>query len=50
MEALWLVHNGVPFDLAFSLDETHRAAFAIIFSGFHGSEFDWDTMRMRPRE
>jgi hypothetical protein len=42
---LWLVHNGVPFDLAFQLDETTRTAFSIIFSGFHGAKFDWHSMR-----
>lgn len=42
---MWLVHNGVPFDLAFQLDEMTRAAFAIVFSGFHGAKFNWNTMR-----
>jgi hypothetical protein len=34
----------VPFDLAFRLDDTTRAGFAIIFGGFHGNEFDFETM------
>jgi hypothetical protein len=42
---LWLVHNGVPFDLAFQLDEMTRTAFSIIFSQFHGGKFDWGSMR-----
>lgn len=50
MEALWLVHNNVPFDLAFQLDPITRAAFAIVFSTFQGAEFDWDRMRFKPRE
>jgi hypothetical protein len=37
------VHNGVPFDLAFSLDENTRAAFAIRFSEFKGAKFNWDS-------
>ena len=50
MEALWLVHHGVPFDLAFSLDDLTRAGFAIIFSQFEGREFDWDRMRFKAPE
>jgi hypothetical protein len=29
---LWLVRNGVPFDVAFGLDSTTRSAWSIIFS------------------
>lgn len=48
-EALWLVFNHVPFDLAFTIDETTRAGFAIIFSRFHGNDFDFGTMTYRER-
>jgi hypothetical protein len=41
---LWLVHNGIPFDLAFRLEEEVRTAMSIIFSQFHGAKFDWSTM------
>ena len=37
------MHNHVPFDLAFQLDEVQRAAFAIIFTQFNGGRFNWDT-------
>lgn len=47
MEALWLVHNGVPFEVAFKMGELDRAAFAIIFSQFQGGEFDWDRMAFK---
>lgn len=40
-----MVHNGVPFDLAFQLDDITRAAWCITFSQFHGVKFDWDRMR-----
>lgn len=51
MEALWLVHNGVPFDTAFQLDDRTRTAFSIVFSEFHGGKFNWSTMRFeRPTE
>lgn len=39
--------NGVPFDVAFSLDEVKRTAFCIIFSEMEGAAFDWNTMRFK---
>lgn len=45
MECLWLVRNGVPFDVAFGLDEVTRAAWAIVFSEFEGAKFNWATMQ-----
>lgn len=41
---MWLVRNGVPFDVAFQLDDNTRTAFAIIFSGFEGAKFNWNRM------
>ena len=38
------MHNGVPFDVAFALDEITRAAWSIICSEFNGSKFNWRTM------
>lgn len=49
MEALWLVKNGVPFDTAFQLDEVTRAGFCIIFAGFEGAKFNWNTMAFEDR-
>lgn len=43
-EALWLVKNGVPFDVAFSVDDVTRAAWAIILSEHEGATFNWATM------
>lgn len=48
-EALWLVKNGIPFDVAFALGDIERAAFAIIFSEQEGAEFDFNTMRFKDR-
>jgi len=42
---LWLVKNGVPFDVAFSLDDLERTAYAIAFSEMEGAKFNWDSMR-----
>lgn len=38
------MHNGVPLDVAFQLDEITRAAWSIIFSEFSGAKFDWRSM------
>jgi len=38
------VKNGVPFDVAFQMDDMMRAAQAIIFSEFEGNKFDFRTM------
>lgn len=44
-ECLWLVKNGVPFDIAFGLDDITRTGWAIIFSEqASGREFNWHTM------
>lgn len=50
MDALWLVHNGIPFDVAFSVGDIDRTAMAIVFSQFHGNIWNWDTMRFDPPE
>mgnify|MGYP001574257116 CR=1 FL=1 len=43
---MWLVKNGVPYDVAFSLDDVYRCGMAIIFSEFEsGRVFNFRTMR-----
>jgi len=44
---LWLIQNGVPFDVAWSLDDFTVDAWCIIFSELHGNEFDFNTMKFR---
>lgn len=44
---LWLVKNGVPYDVAFALQPHERMAHAIVFGEFEGNEFDWSAMRFR---
>lgn len=44
-EALWLVHNGVPFDVAFSVDDVTRKWMAMRFSTFQGHKLDVDTLK-----
>jgi hypothetical protein len=41
---LWLVKNGVPFDVAFSLSETERMAYCINFGTFEGNVWDYESM------
>jgi hypothetical protein len=38
------VKHGVPFDVAFQLDDVTRAAWSIIFSEMDGAKFDVDRM------
>jgi hypothetical protein len=40
-ECLWLVKNGIPFDVAFGLDDVTRTAWGIAFSEMEGARFDW---------
>lgn len=43
-QALWLVKNGVPYDVAFSLPAEERVAYMIIFGELEGGKFDWARM------
>lgn len=42
---LFLVKNGVPWDVAWGMEEDYRRACFIIFGKFEGSEFDWEKKR-----
>ncbi|MDE2302437.1 MAG: hypothetical protein KGK11_07730 [Sphingomonadales bacterium] len=46
---MWLVHNGVPFDVAFALDDVPRAWMALRFSEFRGARLDIATLRLEAR-
>jgi hypothetical protein len=43
-ERLWLIHNGVPYDVAFALSDAEALAHAIIFGMIQGKKWDWATM------
>lgn len=49
-EALWLVKNGVPFNVSFELDDITRTGWSIIFSEFEGQKFNFDSMGWEKRE
>ncbi len=44
---LYLVKNGVPFDVAFSLKPHEATAWVIIFGEIDGSFFDWNAMQWK---
>jgi hypothetical protein len=49
-DRLYLVNKGIPFDVAFSLDDEMRMAWVVIFGTHDGGEFDWTTMSWKKRD
>lgn len=47
MDCLYLVRNGVPFDVAFCLPADERLAWVVAMGRFEGLEFDWATRRWK---
>jgi hypothetical protein len=45
VDCLYLVKNGVPFDVAFSLAEDERVAWIVIMGRFNGLNYDWAERR-----
>lgn len=46
MDALFLIKNGIPFDIAFKLDDITRQGWVIIFQQFHlGKKFNFTTQQ-----
>ncbi len=45
VDSLWLVRNGVPFDVAFSLDQGERTAWIVVLGELNGKQWDWGAMR-----
>lgn len=48
VDCLFLVKNGVPFDVAFSLDAVERLAWVVVFGEFSGLHFNWETRSWDP--
>lgn len=42
-DCLFLVKNGVPYDVAMGLDAEERTAYVIILSELDGGKFNWST-------
>lgn len=47
VDSLYLVRNGVPFDVAFSLEEAERRAWIVVIGELEGLVWDWGTMQWR---
>lgn len=43
---MFLVHNNVPWDEAFSLNDAWRHALCLMFSEFEGAKIDYRTMQI----
>lgn len=42
IDCLFLVMNGIPFDVAFSLDDDMRLAWVVIIGQLKGMKYNWD--------
>ena len=49
IDCLYLVRNGVPFDVAFSLPPDERMAFVVALGTLDGRVFDWQSLRWNSR-
>jgi hypothetical protein len=38
----WVIHHGVPFDVAHALDEAQLLAYTLMFSKFENGNLTWD--------
>jgi len=45
VDSLYLVRDGVPFDVAFSLDAAERTAWIVVLGELEGLAWDWGAMR-----
>ena len=45
MDCLYLVSCGVPYEVAFGLDEAERIAHVVVFGTMAGLSFDWQSLR-----
>jgi hypothetical protein len=50
VDCLYLVRNGVPFDVAFCLPPDERLAFVIALGQLDGHVFDFAAMRWKDRK
>ena len=46
---LFLVKNGVPYDVAMRLSPTRRVAYVVAIGELAGGAFDWRTMSWKDR-
>ena len=41
---MWLIRNGIPYDVAWEMDEVDLLAHVVGFSEIENGPWDWDTM------
>jgi hypothetical protein len=46
-DCLYLVKNGVPFDVAFALPDDERLAYVVAIGTLDGFEYDWDGLQWK---
>lgn len=49
-DCLLLVSKGIPFDVAFALDEMTRMAWCIILGELDGARWSWERMAWESRD
>lgn len=47
---MWLVKNGVPYDVAFEMSDAERLAHVVVLGEFEGNKFDWRRVRWEPQK
>ncbi len=47
MDCLYLVSCGVPFEVAFGLDDAERIAFVVTMGQLGGLAFDWRRLQWK---
>jgi hypothetical protein len=48
VDCLFLVMNGIPFDVAFSLDDDERLAWVVVIGTLKGRTYNWFTREWEP--
>lgn len=46
-DMLYLVRQGIPYDVVSGMTEEHRLAHLVAFGELDGGSFDWDKMEWR---
>jgi hypothetical protein len=46
---MFCIKNGIPFDVAFAMDDAERLAACVAFGELNGGVWSWDSMRWQDR-
>lgn len=47
---MYLIKNGVPFDVAWTMEDHYVLAYCVTFGKAEGNEFDWASRSWRKQE